>query len=161
MAWANTVAAALAICSLSKMSVLLPPFAYGGDPFASVSIGHRQRDRRSAADTDCPRRRRAQIDDAPPHEWTAIVDPHHYRPTVAIIEYVDMGSEWKRSMGGGHGGRIHVLAVRGSAAAVDRGDTAHQSLDDARERGRIGFRGLANVLRTRGQGDIMEMLEMG
>ena len=89
---------------------------------ASDAARYRQRHPSKAANADRTGCRRAQIYDPPPHEWTAIVDPHHHGTTVVVVDDGDAGAEWQCSMGGGHGAGIHALSTCGMAPAIDRGD---------------------------------------
>ena len=70
-----------------------------GRRLAAGEAADDQRHRRQTVDPQDTRRRRAEIDHSPVHEWTAIVDANDRGAAIAAIDHSHFGPERQRTMG--------------------------------------------------------------
>jgi hypothetical protein len=90
-------------------------------PGITASPTHPQRYWRNATDADRARCRRAQIDDASPHERPAVIDAYHHGASGVSVGNGNSCAKRQSSMGSRHRTRIHAFAVCGATATVNRG----------------------------------------
>src|SRR5262245_21518721 len=92
----------------------------------SALFGASHGDLRQSGEAERLRCRRRHVDDPTAHEWTAIVDGHHHRLTIALVRNLHFAADRETSVSGGESAGIQSLPARGPASAfmrVDRGET--------------------------------------
>src|SRR5262249_15443651 len=98
--------------AVTKQPAIESP-ASAGLFFVSAFRNRGDLDRGQTAEAERARRRRREIDDAAAHERSAVVDPHGYAFSVALVGYLNLRPEWKRAMRRGQSTWIGSLAGRG------------------------------------------------